>query len=247
MSSFIAHLRAIAQIDSDQWINFLILAIMAVLWLFATLLKAATKRKPSEDQQGGPARVQRETWQVRLARKAEELQRALEGPSGEAGERVPQRMHEKAGAQGRVEERSPGKITVRSGRGGKSVLVYQRAEPAADSTRGQHAARQGEAKEAVSAAGRTAMVSQAEPKLEAPEPTLNSAADELADMTLNLPRPPEPAKEGPETRREPGTGYDPASIIDSNDPDAIRKAILHYEILGKPIGLRDPLEQPSAF
>ena len=247
MSSFIAQLCATAQIDSDQWVNFLILAILAVLWLFGTLLKAATKRKPPQDQQGGLARVQRETWQVRLARKAEEWQRALEGQSGEPGERVRQRMAEKAGAEGRVKQPPPGKITVRSGRGGESVLVYERAGPAGDSTREQHAARQREAKEAVAAAGRKATMSPAEPRPESVEPGPKPPAEELADVTPHLPGPLEPGAEGPKTPPAVVAGYDPASIIDSADPDALRKAILHYEILGKPIALRDPSEQSTTF
>lgn len=247
MNSLFAQLQVVGQIDSDQWVNFLVLAVMAVLWLFASLIKAASKRKPPQSQPGGPAKVQRETWQVRLARKAEELQRAMEGQSEETAERLQRRLEERAGRRERVEERPPGKITVRSGRGGESVLVYERAEPAANSTREQHAARQREAKEAVAAAGRKAMMSPPEPKIETIEPASRPAAEELPDVTLPLPQPLEPSKEGPETRREPVPGYEPASIIDSNDPDALRKAILHYEILGKPIGLRDPLEQFSTF
>ncbi len=246
MDSLLAQLYIVAQIDSDQWINFLILAIMAVLWLFGTLIKAATKRK-SPQAQGGPAGEQRESWQQRLARKAEELQRAMEGRSDETAERIRQRLEERPRQQERVAQPPSGKITVRSGKGGESVMVYERAESAAESTREQHAIRQREAKEAVSAAGRTAMVSPAESKLEAPEPMLKSATEELADVTDSLPQPPERGQEGLETPREPVAGYDPASIIDPSDPDALRKAILLYEILGKPIGLRDPLEQSSAF
>jgi len=216
VSFFIAQLHTVAQIDSDQWINFLILAVMAVLWLFGALIKAATKRKPPQTQ-GGPAGQQRESWQQRLARKAEELQRALEGQSTDATERIRRRLEERARMQQQTHEAPPGKVTVRSGKGGESVMVYERAESAA------------------------------EPKLEAPEPTLRSAAEEPEDVTLHLPQPSEPGKEGPETRREPVAGYDPASVIDYTDPDALRKAILHYEILGKPVGMRDPSDQLSAF
>ena len=34
-------------------------------------------------------------------------------------------------------------------------------------------------------------------------------------------------------------------LIGYDDPDALKKAILHYEILGKPIALRDPFERTS--
>jgi hypothetical protein len=38
-----------------------------------------------------------------------------------------------------------------------------------------------------------------------------------------------------------------AAVIDYSDPDALKKAILHYEILGKPLALRDESAQGSAF
>lgn len=38
-----------------------------------------------------------------------------------------------------------------------------------------------------------------------------------------------------------------AYLIDSSDADALRRAILHYEILGKPLSLRDPSQQIADF
>ena len=35
-------------------------------------------------------------------------------------------------------------------------------------------------------------------------------------------------------------------IIDYTDPDALKNAILQYEILGKPMALRDPFERTFA-
>ena len=70
---------------------------------------------------------------------------------------------------------------------------------------------------------------------------------DLAGVTLRPLQPIEAGTEGIEVQREAVAGYDPASVIDSSDPDALRKAILHYEILGKPIGLRDPSEQSTIF
>ena len=36
---------------------------------------------------------------------------------------------------------------------------------------------------------------------------------------------------------------EPKPVLDFGDPDELRRAILHYEILGKPISLRDRSEQ----
>ena len=41
-------------------------------------------------------------------------------------------------------------------------------------------------------------------------------------------------------------GPESSPLIDYGDPDALRKAILQYEILGKPLALRDTPE-PSGF
>ncbi len=233
MIPWLAQSHTVAQIDSDSIVNFLILVIMAALWLFATLIKAAGKRKPP---QGGPAGQQRESWQQRLARKAEELQRAMEGHTDEGTERMRERLEERARQRARAQESASGKITVRTGRGGESVMVYEKAEPQPGISREQHAARQQEAKEAVAAAGRKAVLA-----------PIASAAPETTSVALGPAQEIQPREVTIGARQEPAAGYDPASIIDVADPDALRKAILHYEILGKPIGLRDPSEQSTIF
>lgn len=42
------------------------------------------------------------------------------------------------------------------------------------------------------------------------------------------------------SRQLPRSRYLPEILTDYSDPDELRKAILHYEILGKPLSLRDP-------
>jgi hypothetical protein len=233
VNAFTTQLHLIAQMDSDQWINFLILLIMAVFWLFGTLIKAAAKRRPPQAGQGGPAGAPRETWQQRLAKKAEEIRRAAEAQRRQADERI-RRMEERATMREQVEQPSPGGLTVRTGRGGESILVYEQGETLASSAREHHAARQQEAKNAVSAAGREASMTASQPVITKIGPQLTLPSE---DMTVRT---------SLEPRSEPAVGYEPGSIIDYNDPDALRKAILHYEILARPVGLRDELER-SAF
>jgi hypothetical protein len=232
VSTFIAQLHLIAQMDSDQWVNFLILAIMAVFWLFGTLIKAATKKRVPQTRQDGLAKEQRETWQQRLARKAEELQRAAEGRRTQAEERI-RPTEERATVRERVEQPPSGNLTVRTGKGGESILVYEQADATAGSGREQQAARQREAREAVAAAGRTATMTPSEPMGERIEP---QPPEQL-----------EPSKGEVVPPGETAVGYEPDSILDYNDPDALRKAVLHYEILGKPVGLRDESERSAAF
>jgi len=40
----------------------------------------------------------------------------------------------------------------------------------------------------------------------------------------------------------PGDAFTAKSLLDYTDPDELRRAILHYEILGKPLSLREPEE-----
>ncbi|MBN1506780.1 MAG: hypothetical protein JW955_08035 [Sedimentisphaerales bacterium] len=239
MIAFITQLHSIAQTDSDQWVNFLILAILAIFWLFGTLVKAATKKRVPPTGQAEPGRPQRETWQQRLARKAQELQRVAEAQRRQAEERV-RRMQDRAAVRERAEP-PPGNISVRTGKGGESILVYEQAGAMIDSTREQHAARQRQARETVAAAGRKAAITPPEPmatKIEAP---LVSATD---DVAFRMPL--EPRSEESATRGQP-PGRESGPIIDFNDPDALQRAILHYEILDKPVGLRDVGEQAARF
>jgi hypothetical protein len=61
--------------------------------------------------------------------------------------------------------------------------------------------------------------------------------------------PPGPLKPG-EVQQGPSRdtgGFEPTAVIDYSDPDALKKAILHYEILAKPLALRDESAQASVF
>jgi len=226
-----AQFQMLAQGDVDQWIDLLIIVVLGVFYAIAALIKAA-RRKSQEVQRERSAKGRlgpTETWQQRLARKAEEIQRAVEAKGKEAAERI-----ERLERQAHVRESRPqaGNVVVRPGRGGESMLVYGRNEPGG-AARSQHAAWEQRAKEAVStaaqeAATRPSYASLAGPGDVSPGPIMSSELGKDA-MTTAAAFP----------------GYDPASIIDSSDPDALRKAILHYEILGKPIGLRDPSGQCS--
>ncbi len=222
----------------EDWGDLLVIAVMAILWLVGGLAKVITSRKKA-GQQGpreGAAQPQRrrESWQERLARKAEEMQRAAEARSGQANRKAP------------ASSRPTGKITVRQGPRGESVMVYERptAEPVAD--REQEAARQREAQAAVSAARQqTVRPPAVEPGIEVPvrEPM-------IASMATVMSEPPEPLGPGigrPEMPGEPAGHYHPATIIDYTDPDALQKAVLHYEILGKPLAFREPAEESGSF
>jgi len=69
-----------------------------------------------------------------------------------------------------------------------------------------------------------------EPKLPRPAPQVQPAIEQLTQLISK-----------PVERPEPGLAME--SLLDYADPEELRRAILHYEILGKPLSLRGPGEQ----
>ena len=236
----------------EEWVNILFIVVLAVLYLVGALVKAASRKgRPQQGGREGLAKEQpreRETWQKRLARKAEEMQRAAEAKGRRAVERARQ-MEQEAGPRrqgGRPRPTQPpaGKITVRPGQGGESIMVYEQPESRVLAERRQQAARASEAREA--AASATQPPPPAVPRTEMGEPMFEPLAEDPTSITFEPPKPLKLRKQRWET---PGrsTGLHPAALIDYSDPDALKKAILHYEILGKPIALRDPSRQIASF
>jgi hypothetical protein len=238
VKDFLRQLGVLAQRGADQWMDLLVVVVLGVFYALAALIRAARK-KSQEAQRAGPARARpaaAENWQQRLARKAEEIQRAVEAKSREAAERM-QRLEQQPRMRESTAKPRPqtGKVVTRPGRGGESVLVYERNAPGG-AARSHHAAREQRVREAVSAAAHEATMQPSYASLAGPveAPPGPVTPGELGEIAVTT------AAELP--------GYDPASIIDSSDPDALRKAVLHYEILGKPVGLRtDPFEQGASL
>jgi hypothetical protein len=77
-----------------------------------------------------------------------------------------------------------------------------------------------------------------EPRVEIKSAGLEPIAAGLPDIALE---PSEPDGQKMQVSRE-AAGLESATLLDSSDSDAIRKAILHYEILGVPLALREPFD-----
>jgi len=199
-------LDLLAQDDSSGWMNILFIVVVAVFWAVGGLIKATGNRnqkqgaqKPSQPSSDGR---KRETWLQQLAKKAEEIQRAMEMGGSKEQPRPPRQPQERPVESSRPSE---GRVAVRTGRGGRPVLVYERQGPQrpAEEPRQQPA-------------------TQAESQVAAERTSMSAAKKTIpADHVSSL-------------------------VIDYTDPDAMKKAILHYEILGKPMALRDPFERISA-
>ncbi|MBN2129488.1 MAG: hypothetical protein JW741_08325 [Sedimentisphaerales bacterium] len=209
--------------DTDEWVNVLFVVVVAVLYVVGALIKGAGGKAQKRGGQSRPAEGQRETWQQRLARKAEEVQRAAEAHTKEAAagmRRLAEQAREQQAQSPRAATRPPspprGRLTTRPGRGGQDVLVYEQGTPESPSERQQRAAR-------------------------LRRPRQVTVEQQRVPQRQVVTEPARPLTRAPRA----STAVPASSIIDYNDPDALKKAILLREILGKPVGLRDPF-QPGA-
>lgn len=246
VTDFFRQLDVFAQGDMEGWVDLLVLVAMAVFWALAGLRRAGAKKRQQSPGVQVPADQQgrrQENWQQRLARKAQEMQRAIEAKGRESTERVRQVGEPRPVRRPAAEQPRPGRITIRPTPAGESVLVYEQAEPSAGTVRQQQAARQREAKEAVSAAMRAGKVPPpVQARVEAGGPGSEPVIESMTSVASEPSTPLDLSREELVIPHGP-TGYEPGSIIDATDRDALKKAILHYEILGKPVALRDPFEQ----
>jgi hypothetical protein len=216
----------IAEGGFDGWGEFVLFLIIMFVSVIGSIIKsisaAAKQKKQGETGPAGRSAGAQpaETWQRRLARKAEEFQRSIESryqDSRQQAERAP-RPEAKGTAQ-------PGKVTIRTGPAGESLMVFEKDPNASTITR------QREAREAVAAARRSEAqrLLAAQRKRKEPMPQEPSADAEMPSETIP----------------EPTTAGSGPPLIDYDDPEILRRAILHYEILGKPLACRDPFERDS--
>ena len=214
------------------WGELIFFVVIMLFSVFGSVIKsiAAKKQKKKLSEKGPSGRVSptrpAETWQQRLARKAEEFQRTVE-----AQYRETQQYDVSARTQKAPE---PGKLVVRTDSSGESLMVYEKDDSDETMTRKQ-AQRQRQAREAVAASRR------AEAKrlsaIHRSRSEMAPSVEQTPEESIYAEIPPEPSVNVP-------VG---PPVIDYNDPDALRKAILHYEILGKPLACRDPFESNSLY
>ena len=77
------------------------------------------------------------------------------------------------------------------------------------------------------------------PKLSAPIPRVQAELEELPEFTSETIKRLEHKYAGT-AAETPQAKYLSEILLDYADPDELRRAILHYEILGKPLALREP-------
>ena len=224
----------LAQNDASEWMNILFMVVLAVFWLVGGLVKAAGANRRNQQRKKKEASPQprRVTWLDRLAQKAEEIQKTIEQQTGASGQgtRKPQQQGDQS-RPGKPAAPPKGHITVRTDRKGGPVLVYERqttppAQPQAWQTRRRPP-------EHPAPIPRPAKPS-APAKAFQTSPQNNVLTRTTFKATTQNNRPvPEMETEMP--------------LIDYSDPEVLRRAILHYEILGRPLAFRDPLDRISPF
>ncbi|MGE5296201.1 MAG: hypothetical protein ACM3VT_15365 [Solirubrobacterales bacterium] len=149
----------------DNWENLILLVVMVVIWLAGIIGKVlmgnkAAGQQPRQERPATQPSAQRETWQQRLARKAQEMQRAAEA----------ERTRLEQQARVRTEPPKPrpaGEVTVRTDQKGDSVMVYQPSVP----TPRQRSAPERRTREPVFSAA-------------APQPILEPPSIELPEVSL---------------------------------------------------------------
>lgn len=205
--------------DFGQWVNILVIAIFVVVTVIGGLVKNAEAKK-RQQQSGSRATPQRpsqdsprETWQQRLIRRAEKVQQAIEAKYEDAMQARPQQ----AGTPDR---------TQRHG----APTAYEKDRPASGTR--HEAARQRQARDAVASARRVeakrTLTAQRGRPSGAAMPAARAEAPIYADSASHAPA-------------ETAGGLTPP-MLDYSDPEALKKAILQLEILGKPLALREPFE-----
>lgn len=83
-------------------------------------------------------------------------------------------------------------------------------------------------------------------KVAAMEPQVQPKLEELPELTAETVKKLE-GKRVAAPAGIPQTKYLSEILSDYDDPEKLRRAILHYEILGKPVSLRDPSEHLIGF
>jgi len=240
MGMLIGQFEVLAQGSGlDEWGDILVFVVMAILWLVGGLAKAmSSKKTPEQRRRQEPAAGQRqgnrrETWQDRLARKAQEIQRAAQAKARQLEQQArPHGSTEASSAEPGPPQPPAGRITIRRGSQGDSVMVYERPpsqpQPVRKTPRHKNTL----------AAQRIA-----EPR--SVKPAISQAVNtSLPVVRRESPQPPDVQTGAPSGRP---ASLQSSDIIDYSDPDALKKAILHYEVLGKPLALRESSEGQSAF
>jgi hypothetical protein len=200
--------------DVDGWMNILFVVILAVFWAVAGIVKAKARKSQPEDEDesaGQPARRP----QARRSSLREQLLKQFYGPA-EPTEREP---------SGPGPQQQDTRAAGPPGGERAYAEALRRAVP-------RHAPESERAGTLPAAEPLPELESilpdtQAQPEIESLPEFRGNLVTDLAVESLRAPAEPPQAKDLAEI------------LLDYADPEELRRAILHYEILGRPLSLRD--------
>ena len=223
MNALLAQFILVARGSDEGWMNILILVIVAAVYGLATILKAKKGKKAqeqSEEQKGRKPQRKPEGGRGLLEQFVREIQRAVE-PTEERESRPAAQPAPK-----KIDRPQPASTVRKYAAEAKQVGRPKPIIPPAKAKR---------------------------PGLELSMPALQVQPnfEELPELQTGIETLPEfttKAVERSVGKRKgmaevPESKYLSEVLLDYADPDELRMAILHYEILGRPLALRGPAGQ----
>ena len=221
MTERILQLGLLAQDDAGRWMEILFIVVVAVFWAIGGLVKVASNKSRKQGASRPSDGRKRETWLQQLVKKAQDIQHAIQREGSKEQPHPSYRPQEHPIEASRPPE---GRVAANTDRGATSALVYERREPQRPAEKPRQPAR-----------------------VKAGPKAASQAERQIAAESLNVPVVPQESMKTPVRAAGTTAPADHAfpPIIDYTDRDALEKAILQYEILGKPMALRDPFERTT--
>ena len=206
----LAQIIALARGNDEGWMNILVLVVLAVVYGLGALIRAKGKKVEDQAQEQQTRKPQRK-------------------PSAGGMGILEQLFRE-------IQQAAEGKPTREIRPSGQQAARRQTGRP-------QGAVRKyaAQAKQANRVQPITAPAKPKSPGLELPVPTpkVKTDLEKLSELDTVIQALPEfKSKDKPDETAE--SLYLSELLSDYEDPEDLKRAILHYEILGKPLALRDP-------
>jgi len=214
----------------EGWMNILVVVVIAVVYGLSAIIKAKTKKPAEKEEKEGP--LGRKPGS-KLKEIAERFQKELSELSRDRMYEPPQRakgLQKESFQQARrpAGPAAPGPRPYRPG-------VQQPRPKVAAAPR----AVEKFAPEAEQPRRLQTTKPLAEPELSLPSSKVQPEFEELPEFTRKAVKK-LGARRGAIPAEVPEAEHLPEILSDYDDPEELRRAILHYEILGRPLSLRDP-------
>lgn len=234
---------AVRRRDTESWMNILVIVAIAIVYGLSTILKAKAKKPAEKEEKEEP--LGRKPGS-KLKEIAERFQKELSELSRDRAYEPPQR------AKG-LQKESFQQARRPAGPAAPEPRPYR---PGVQQPRPKVAAAPRAVEKFATEAERPRRLQTikplAEPELGIPTPQLKPELQELPELKTRIEELPEftsaavkklTARRGAIPAEMAEAEHLPEILSDYADPDDLRRAILHYEILGRPLSLRDPSGQ----